>query len=148
MQRINWVRVVLGGLLSGLVGVLGHGVLWFLGNKRWAPVLQPHMAGVMEPGQLNPKPEFMLLFGAVFFALAIVMVWLYAAIRPRYGPGPKTAVIAGFAMYLTLILADAIWVPLSGFPVEVAAVALPAYLPIFIAAAVAGAWVYKEPPQR
>jgi hypothetical protein len=27
------------------------------------------------------------------------IMWLYAAIRPRYGPGPKTAAVAGFALW-------------------------------------------------
>lgn len=32
-------------------------------------------------------------------ALAIAMVWLYAAIRPRFGPGPKTAICAGLVVW-------------------------------------------------
>jgi hypothetical protein len=147
MGKINWGRVILGGLMIGLVANQGHGVLWFLTSKQWAPILQPHVASVMEPGQLNPKPGFMLTFAVALFVLGIIMLWLYAAIRPRYGPGPKTAAIAGFAIWLILALADVIWVPMSGFPVEVAAISIPAYLPIFILAAMAGAWVYREPAQ-
>ena len=39
--------------------------------------------------------------GFVFFAflLGIVTVWLYAAIRPRFGAGAKTAVIAGLFVW-------------------------------------------------
>ena len=33
------------------------------------------------------------------FIYATLMVWTYAAIRPRLGPGPKTAVIAGLVIY-------------------------------------------------
>jgi putative Ca2+/H+ antiporter (TMEM165/GDT1 family) len=32
-------------------------------------------------------------------ALAIATVWLYAAIRPRFGPGPKTAICAGLVVW-------------------------------------------------
>lgn len=33
------------------------------------------------------------------FLFGIVLIWIYAAIRPRFGPGPKTAVIAGLTMW-------------------------------------------------
>jgi hypothetical protein len=32
-------------------------------------------------------------------ALGIATVWLYAAIRPRFGPGPKTAIWAGLVVW-------------------------------------------------
>ena len=34
------------------------------------------------------------------FALGVLAVWTYAAIRPRFGAGPKTAVCAGFAVWV------------------------------------------------
>ena len=37
---------------------------------------------------------------AMTSALGIAAVWLYAAIRPRYGAGPRTAVIAGLAVWV------------------------------------------------
>ncbi len=51
-----------------------------------------------------------LLWG---FVVAIAAIWLYAAIRPRYGPGPATALRAGFVVWLfvhaTFSLAAARW---------------------------------------
>ncbi|MGH9217810.1 MAG: hypothetical protein ACRD1W_00825 [Vicinamibacterales bacterium] len=32
-------------------------------------------------------------------ALGIATVWFYAAIRPRFGPGPKTAIWAGLVVW-------------------------------------------------
>lgn len=32
-------------------------------------------------------------------ALGVATVWLYAAIRPRFGPGPKTAICAGLTVW-------------------------------------------------
>jgi hypothetical protein len=46
-------------------------------------------------------------------ALGILSVWLYAAIRPRYGAGPTTSVIAGFAVWLVTFLVDACWATLG-----------------------------------
>src|ERR1022692_4260888 len=34
------------------------------------------------------------------FAAGIIAVWLYAAMRPRFGPGPRTAIRAGAAVWL------------------------------------------------
>ena len=31
--------------------------------------------------------------------LASVLIWIYVAIRPRFGPGPVTAVIAGLTLW-------------------------------------------------
>jgi hypothetical protein len=36
----------------------------------------------------------------VDFILGIVTVWTYAAIRPRLGPGPRTAFTAAFVIWL------------------------------------------------
>ena len=32
-------------------------------------------------------------------ALGFLVAWVYAAVRPRLGPGPSTAVIASFVVY-------------------------------------------------
>ena len=41
----------------------------------------------------------LLMFLAWGFLVGIFAVWLYAAIRPRYGAGPKTALCAGAAVW-------------------------------------------------
>jgi hypothetical protein len=37
------------------------------------------------------------------FLVGIFAVWLYAAIRPRYGDGPKTALCAGAVVWVWAI---------------------------------------------
>jgi len=71
-------------------------------------------------------------------------MWLYAAIRPRYGPGPKTAAIAGLATAVFGALADAIWAGFGFVPPELLVAPVAAAVPILIVAAMAGAWLYKE----
>jgi hypothetical protein len=39
------------------------------------------------------------------FVIGILLVWLYAAIRPRFGPGPKTAMYAGLFVWAVFGLA-------------------------------------------
>lgn len=38
-------------------------------------------------------------FPVVTLLLDLATVWLYAAVRPRLGPGPKTAIVAGVAVW-------------------------------------------------
>lgn len=42
------------------------------------------------------------------FALGLVLVWLYAAIRPRFGAGPRTAIIAGVAVWFLAYVTGAV----------------------------------------
>jgi len=51
---------------------------------------------------LNRPPmgnEGMAFFVMLCFALGIFTVWVYGAIRPRFGPGPMTAICAGLIIW-------------------------------------------------
>ncbi len=90
------------------------------------------------------------LRGSVFLAvysvaLGILIVWLYAAIRPRFGAGATTAIAGGvffwisisFVPYAALLRFDLI--PIGG--VLVHWIWTVVEIPL---ASVAGAWVYQE----
>lgn len=84
MGKTNWMRVFLGGLVAGIV-------LFVLGYAAWAIYLgKPWSAAIEALG--HPYPSKVIVFQ---LPVGILAVWLYSAIRPRYGAGPKTAVIAG-----------------------------------------------------
>lgn len=76
----------------------------------------------------------------------LLAVFLYAACRPRFGPGPWTAVIAGATVFLTvgvvilltlndlgLLTGRRLWIAAGWTLAE------------SIIAALAGAWLYREP---
>src|SRR5438874_4134671 len=94
MGKINWQRVILGGLLAGLIIDIVEGVVnGAIFGSHWDAVLarlNVHALSVKQIAVLN-------MWG---FVTGITLIWLYAAIRPRYGPGPKTAACAGSAMWL------------------------------------------------
>ena len=56
-----------------------------------------------------PSARLASFLFAVNLAGGVWAMWLHAAIRPRYGPGAKTAVIAGLAWWIASTLADATW---------------------------------------
>ena len=71
-------------------------------------------------------------------------MWLYAAIRPRYGAGAKTAVLVGFSWWIVTSLADASWGSFGFVPVRALVPLMAITLPEFVVAAAVGAWLYKE----
>src|SRR5207245_9650677 len=89
MGRINWSRVILGGLLAGLV-------LNVVDYIYYGVVMKQDMAAAMQALGKQPIPDSIIWVFVVWdFVMGIGLVWLYAAIRPRFGAGVKTAVIAG-----------------------------------------------------
>lgn len=142
MGKINWRRVVLCGMLTGVVwGVLYAMALpLVLVERHEIPPSLP-VTTLDEPGSSAGLRAIVLIMPLV---LGVSTMSLYAAIRPRYGPGPKTAAMAGFAVWFLASWVDATWavfkaVRLRAF-VEPAVVSLP----IVLVAAVVGAWLYKE----
>src|SRR5437763_5227091 len=94
MGKVNWGRVVVGGLLAGVV----LNIVDYLTYGVW---LKADMAAAMTG--LGKSPAAMdsaiPLWVALDFVSGIGLLWVYAAIRPRVGAGVQTAVIAGLAVW-------------------------------------------------
>jgi hypothetical protein len=140
MGKINWSRVALGGLLAGLIiNVIDFLVNTFLLKERWAAA----MAAIGKPATTSTSQ--MIAFLVVGFLLGIMMLWLYAAIRPRYGAGVKTAFCAGTAVWvLACLLPTLTPMVLHIFPRRLMAIGAVVGLVELVLGAVAGAWLYKE----
>jgi hypothetical protein len=139
MNTINFGRVVLGGLLAGLVLNIGEFLLndFVLGSQMKAFMVTHNFA---EPGV-----NFMILAVGLTFVIGIVVVLGYACIRPRLGPGVKTAIIAGlFAWFGVYFYCGIINGVLFGIPMGTICMVLVWGLVQYVLAAVAGAWLYKE----
>jgi hypothetical protein len=95
---------------------------------------------------MSPAAESRSLAGWVTFDFlcGIALVWLYASIRPRYGPGPKTAVIGGIALWLITHLAFAAWWFTGLYSFGVVAASTAGGLVAAVAGALAGCALYKE----
>ncbi len=92
MARINAGKVVVGGLVATVVmAVSSVGMLLVVGD-------QMTVAGeALGARELNAA--VMVGYLAVGLATGILAVWVYAAIRPRFGPGPRTALLAGLVVW-------------------------------------------------
>ena len=139
MTGMNMKRVILGGLLAGLIINIGETILNI-------PVLGAQMEAALKALNLPPVGGPAIggfVVGA--FALGVLLVWLYAAIRPRFGPGPKTAAIAGIILWLLAFAWPSFGTALMGFyPAKLVAVGVAWGLAEVIIAAIVGASVYKE----
>lgn len=139
MGKINMGRVVLGGLVAGVVINIGEFILNIpiLGGL-WNQALQSLNRPPMETG----VPIFYILLS---FALGILVVWVYAAIRPRFTPGPLTAICAGLIVWvLASLYSSASMLPMHLFPRRMLLYAVAWEFVELPLAALAGAWIYKE----
>jgi len=140
MAHTNRVRVILGGLLAGVVinvvEYLTNGVIL---KGAWAQV----MTALGKPADISAGA--IAIFNLWGFLLGIGSVWIYAAIRPRYGAGPGTAVRAGLATWARAVfLANLSNYPLGLFPLRLLVTIGVVALFEIVVATVVGAWLYKE----
>jgi hypothetical protein len=140
MNRMNTTRVVLGGLLAGLVINIGETLLNVV-------VLAERNQAEFARLNLPPMPGNVIgVMIALCFLLGIASVWLYAAIRPRFGAGPKTAAIAGAAVWFCAYLFPGVGQMAMGlFSSQTVAIALIWGFVEVTLGTIAGAYVYQEP---
>jgi hypothetical protein len=140
MAHTNRGRVILGGLLAGVV----INVVEFVTNGvvlkgTWAQIMQ----GLGKPQQLPASS--IVLFNVGGFLMGIAAVWLYAAIRTRYGAGPGTAIRAGLVAWgLTSFLPALGNYAVGMIPTRVLVITAIVSLADIVVGTLAGAWLYKE----
>ncbi|SRR5258706_2145172 len=140
MGKINSGRVILGGLVAGIVinvvEAIMHGAVLAGRDAQMMTSLNRSAAG---------SANQIIALNVWGFALGILTVWLYAAIRPRMGAGPKTAVCAGLFMWAAAsLLGSAVPAILGIYSVDLTVINLVYELVMLPIAALAGAAVYKE----
>ena len=141
MAGINTGKVITGGLVAGVV----LNVLDFLNN--YLIVGQDFRDNATRLG-IDPAaaetPMGIATWVVIDFILGILVVWTYAAMRPRLGPGPKTAIFAGLVPWLGIALVmfglsqggifpTALWLKMSVITLVITSIG-----------AVTGAMMYKE----
>jgi len=139
---INTGKVITSGLAAGVVlailDFVVNGFLMAAQNRAAMMALNPSLVESME------RPSAMVAYVVCDLAFGLLLVWTYAAIRPRFGPGPKTAVYAGlqiwgiaFLMYFSMTMMG-MWA-FSYFVVGALT-----YLVLLLVAALVGGMLYKE----
>ena len=135
---MNYKRLALSALVST--------VTLFIGEIAFIAIMGSRLMAARSAAGL---PDFVpqpLLSIAEMVLTGTFIAWLYVSIRPRYGAGLGTAVIAGIGAWGGLVLLSTIHTMGEGFglPVPLLLTVAIVVLPVFVFASVAGAWFYKE----
>jgi len=96
-MAINTSKVIVGGIVGGIVA----NVIDFVTSTYILADMQKAAMTKLNPA-LAVAPSGSQIAGLVLldFVWIIANVWIYAAIRPRFGPGPKTAVYAAIVSWV------------------------------------------------
>jgi len=103
MSQINVGGVLKGGLAAAVIMTISELIL----N---VPVAGAQMEAELAARNLPPADSGaqIAVFVALTAILGFITVFVYAAIRPRLGPGPKTAMAAGLMVWSSSYLYSAI----------------------------------------
>jgi pimeloyl-ACP methyl ester carboxylesterase len=139
MNRINMGRVLIGGLLAGLIINFGE---FILNGVLLAEEMNEAMKALNKPPISPGMIVWFVLFG---FGLGFMLVWVYAAIRPRFGAGIKTAICAAAAVWgLSYLYPNLFMIIIGLFPQGMMVFVTIWGLVEITIAGIAGAWLYKE----
>jgi hypothetical protein len=135
---MNYRRMLLGGLLAGVLicasELLLNGV-----------VLADQMAAEMARTGLQYASWAMAAYVVMAFAYGQFLAWFYAAIRPRFGQGPRTAVIAAAGLWLMAYLLPSIgYLAMGAGPAGAFAIGLVWGAAELVLAALLAAYCYRE----
>jgi hypothetical protein len=140
MGKINIGRLLLGGIVAGIVGdILGYLVDGVLLAQNWSDEMLALNRNEFSTNQLI---EFNLL-GLVF---GILSIWIYVSMRSRFGAGWKTAICAGVTAWaIGTLLPNASFMWAGGlFSKHLTFYTTLGGLVEVVAGTVAGAALYKE----
>ena len=99
-MAMNGSRILAGGLAAGVVmnvmDYIGNGVLFAERMKADSNAFKPGLGDAMAA--MTGKQ----MMGYIIMDLVVggILVWAYAAMRPRFGAGPKTAVMVALAFWI------------------------------------------------
>jgi len=94
MGKINYGRVILGGIVGGIIAGF---IDWFLNGVLMGQLWEDAIKSLNRPNAFSGAFLFCLFL--TYSIGGILLVWVYAAIRPRFGAGVRTAVYAGLVAW-------------------------------------------------
>jgi hypothetical protein len=133
--KLNIQRLVSGGLAAGLViNVIEYFVHGMFLDAQWTAAF----------AALGKTPTGWTTFIPANFLVGIIGIWVYARMRPSYGPGPKTGVRAALAVWAVFwVIPEAALQPLNLFPNSLLFTVIVVGLLDSIPAILLGAWIYR-----
>lgn len=151
MGRMNWSRILFGGLIAGMViNAIEYFLRTLVLQRAWSaltPAPATDSSTTVHVVTTSPAVKFVVL-ALCSFLVGATAVWIYAAIRPRFAGAAKAVISA----------AVAVWIP--GYCTALAAALVLGILPagivfpmmatglVALGIGVAlGGWLYRDLPE-
>ena len=101
-MAINTSKVLLGGFVAGVV----MNAIDFVVNGYLLAARMKAETDAFKPGLSDQMMQGKAIVGYIVmdFILAFALVWTYAAIRPRFGPGIRTASYAAVLFWILTMI--------------------------------------------
>lgn len=141
-MAINSQKVLVGGFAAGVVlniiDYLANGVLLADRMKAEAEAFKPGLSTIMMEG------SSIAVYVISDLIVGLLLVYTYAAIRPRFGPGPGTAVRAGLLFWVLGVILTAGYVQMGMMSTGLWGTFAVIWLVNLVLAAWVGAKLYTE----
>jgi hypothetical protein len=97
-MAINTKKVLIGGFAAGVI----MNVIDYVTNVYILAARMKAESDAFKPGMFDQMMQGSAIASYIVmdFVLGFALVWTYAAIRPRFGPGMKTATYAAVLFWL------------------------------------------------
>lgn len=143
MTNINWIRLLLGGLIASVILFLSDGFLHEQVFKQYWEYLYQGLGA--QPPQ-TPHALSMVYFFIFELGRGLGAIFIYVLMRPFYGPGAKTAVFAAIAAWLAFsVTAPAEFIPLGFYGRRLWVMVAGAQLLTSIVTNLLAAIIYRDP---
>jgi hypothetical protein len=139
MSGVNVGRWIAGGLAAGIL-------MWFMEGAASVLYMEQMKASLAAHGlAMDISPRTFVLSVVASLLAGLVLVFLYAAARPRFGPGPRTALLVGVAVWVGgYVLSLLGYLMLGLFPISLLAMWGLIGLVEILLASLLGGWIYRE----
>lgn len=137
MGKINVGKVFIGGLAAGVV----MNALDYVINEI---ILKDQFSAAMTARNIDPAAMNIGTMVTLDFAMALLLVFTYAAIRPRFGAGPRTALVAGLMVALVANVLAGYFVGMGFFTWDVWAPAAVLSTANIVICGLVGGAIYSE----
>ena len=141
MAQINWGRLFVGSLIAAIIMFATDGLIHeTVAKADWRALYEA--LGARQP---EPHGSSMLYFAIFELGRAFTAIMFYVLMRPFFGAGPKTAVLAGIVGWIAFSLTGPVqFIPLGFFSTALWLKVGAIHLIVSIIATIAGAALYKD----
>jgi hypothetical protein len=141
MGNINWGRMILGGIVAGIILFI---VDYILNGVILAQQWQDAMTALGKPAMTESAGTIVMAI-ILNLVLGLAALWIYVGIRPRFGAGVTTAIYAGLAVWVVGYLVTNLFLLIAGLlPASILWTGIIVGVIQVPVATVVGAYLYKE----